>query len=217
MKISETIPEPLPAPRADDVLFGFDSRDPMANARLNTSWQPDFFYSLGYREGARRLANHVLETYSDQDTLIFPIVYLYRHHIELVLKRLLVVASSVVDRQLTPAELKHLGMHRLDLLWADLKPMLSACYRKANLAAPVKENMAGVDSYIRQLSTVDRESQSFRYSISSKGDPALAGLTHINIRTFAEKMERLCDLFVSIEGNLQLHLDFEAEMRASAM
>jgi hypothetical protein len=189
----------------------------MANARLNSSWRPDLFYSLGYREGARRLVNHVLETYSDQHTMIFPIVYLYRHHIELVLKRLLVVASSVVDRQLTNAELWHLSKHRLDLLWDDLKPTLSASYRKANLAPPAKENMAGVDSYIRQLSSVDRESQSFRYSISSKGDSALAGLTHINIRTLAEKMERLCDFFASVEGDLELHLDFEAEMRAGAI
>jgi len=143
MKISESLPEPLPAPKADDVLFGFDSRDPMANACLNSSWRPDLFYSLGYREGARQLVNHVLGKYSDQDTLIFPIVFLYRHHVELLLKRLIVVASSVVDRHLTTAELKHLGKHRLDLLWDDLKQTLPASYRKANLAPPAKEDMAG--------------------------------------------------------------------------
>jgi hypothetical protein len=217
VKISDTIQEPLPAPRADDVLFGFDSRHPMANARLNTSWRPDLFYTLGYREGARRLVNHVLETYCDQDTIIFPIVYLYRHHIELLLKRLVVVASSVVDRQLNTAELKHSRKHRLDLLWNDIKQTLPASYKEAKLAAPAKEDMAGVDSYIRQLSNLDPESQSFRYSISSKGDPELAGLTHINIRTLAEKMERLSNFLASIEGDLQLHLDFEAEMRACSM
>jgi hypothetical protein len=217
MKISESLQEPLPAPRADDVLFAFDSRDPMANACLNYTWRPDLLYSLGYLEGARRLVNHVLESYSDQDTLIFPIVYLYRHHVELLLKRLLVIASSVVDRHLTAAELKHLRKHRLDLLWSDIKQTLSASCRKANFAPPARENMVGVDCYIEQLSSVDRESQSFRYPTSSDGHSALSGLTRINIRTFAEKMECFCELLASVEGNLQLHLDLEAEMRACNM
>jgi hypothetical protein len=217
MKISESLPEPLPAPRADDVLFAFDSYDPLANACLNSSWRPDLFYSLGYLEGARQLVNHVLETYSDQDTLIFPIAYLYRHHVELLLKRLLVVTSSVVDRRLTAAELKHLRKHRLDLLWSDIKQTLPASCRNAKFAPPTKEYMEGVDSYIEQLSSVDRESQSFRYPTSTEGHSALSELTQINIRTFAEKMECLCDFLASVEGNIQLHLDFEAEMRACAM
>ena len=214
MKISESLPETLPAPRADDVLFAFDSRDPMANACLNSSRRPDLFYSLGYLEGARQLTKHVLETYSEQDTLIFPIVYLYRHHVELLLKRLLVVASSVADRRLTDAELKHLIKHRLDLLWSDIKQTLPASCRNANLALPDKENMEGVDSYIQQLNRVDRESQSFRYATSTEGTAALPGLTQINIRTFAERMECLCDFLASVEGKIQLHLDFEAETRA---
>jgi hypothetical protein len=217
MKISETLPELPPAPEADDVLFAFDSRDPMANACLNISWRPDLFYSSGYLEGARQLVHHVLRTHSDQDMLIFPIVFLYRHHVELLLKRLLMVTSSVVNKSLSAAEVKHLRKHRIDLLWNDVKQTLYASCRGASAAPPTKENVAGVDSYVKQLTNVDRDSQSFRYPTSNEGSATLSGLTRINIRTFAERMESLCNFLGSIEGNLQLHLDFEAEMRACAM
>ena len=216
MKISADFPEPLPPPKKSDVLFGFSSRDPWSNACVNTEWQPDSFYALGYREGAQRLANHVLETHSDQDTLIFPIVFLYRHHLELALKRIVQITAIVSDVPLTGSEAQRLfGRHELDQLWAQVKQRLRSAYEKANLELPDRSAIEGADSYIRQVSGVDPKSQAFRYPVSSKGAPHLRGIRHINIRALAECMERLCDFLERIEGELLMYLEVELEMRAS--
>lgn len=216
MKISAELKEPLQAPSKDDVLFDFDSIDPMANARLNYSYRPDLFYSMGYGEAAKLLVEHVLKTYADQDTLVFPIAYLYRHHIELVIKRVLVLCAEVLKRPLSPPEKSHLKKHRLDLLWNDIKATLRVSYKRASGKMPPNAHIQGVDSYIRQLNERDKESDSFRYSTSKEGRRALADLTHINIRSLADKMERLSEFFAAIECQLELHLDFEAEMRGNA-
>jgi len=215
VKLTEDLPEPLQPPSKEDVLFAFDSIDPMANARVNYSGRPDLFYTIGYREGATLLVNHVLETYCDQDTLVFPIADLYRHHVELLLKRLILLSAVVLRRELSGDETKHLKKHRLDLLWSDVKQALPVSYKRANLVVPAKAEVEGVDSYIRQLTERDATSETFRYPTSNGGEATLDGLTHINIRSLALKMERLCDWLTGIEDTLQQFLDFEAEMRAS--
>lgn len=124
------------------------------------------------------------------DVLVFPIVSLYRHHIELMLTRLIVKGAPLAKKILTANETGALTMHRLDLLWNTLRPIL-------NTAIPSLPDKAftGIDSYIQQLRQVDPKGESFRYDISKKGKHHLADLRHINVRIFAEAMEWLsCNL-----------------------
>ena len=49
--------------------------------------------------------------------LIYPIVYLYRHHIELALKSLISLSGSLLDRLLGETDQKTIGRHDLADLW----------------------------------------------------------------------------------------------------
>lgn len=217
MKISTELPEPLPPPAEGDILFRFDNRDPFANACLNMSSRPDLFYSIGYLEAARHLVKHVLTTHSDQDTLIFPIVFLFRHHIELLLKRLVILNCAVIKRQLNGEERSHLKNHRLDLLWKDIKLTLPHSRKAANLPKITSAELAGVNSYIRQINELDPDSQSFRYAVSANGDSTLAGVTRINILSLSNYIERLCEFVGAIVGEFEMYLDYQAEMAAEEM
>lgn len=195
-------------PRKEDVLFRTDSEFSQANARIHAAGDPGYAYARGYRIGARELALQVLKTEWEQDFLVFPIAFLYRHHIELTLKRLIVLGSFLADQMLTDVEKKHLQMHRLDLLWNVFRRLLVAVYDLP------KKDLDGIESYVAQLNAVDPQSQSFRYSISTKDVPSLSKLRHINIIVFAEAMERLCNYFEGIDAHFDVLNDHKAEMLA---
>src|ERR1039457_6840457 len=108
---------PLP-PRKGDVLYGKGVPSDWSNAHVNITWaDPKAGYIEGYRRGARLLVEHVNEHGRDQDYLVYPIIFLYRHHIELALKNLVTLVADWLDHELSEAEKRHLDGHRLDLLW----------------------------------------------------------------------------------------------------
>jgi hypothetical protein len=82
-------------PRKDDVLFRPDRKDWQTNADLNTDGVPaDYVYAEGYHRAGQILADYVIEKKWDQDLLVCPIVFLYRHYVELQLKRLIPLGPS---------------------------------------------------------------------------------------------------------------------------
>ena|SRR6185295_9290413 len=87
------------SPCRGDVLFRSDKALSLLDARVGY-YQTDFPFREGHRRGARRLAEHVCENVRDQDLLVYPIVFLYRHHVELALKRLIELAADLAEEEL---------------------------------------------------------------------------------------------------------------------
>ena len=115
-----------PPPRKSDVLFG-SGTDWQANACVK-SIHAAMAYQDGYRRAALHLAEYVCEEGRGQDYLVYPIVYLYRHHIELTLKSIIDAAAFVTDQMMTKKEFDTLGHHDLARLWKLARPMLKpAC------------------------------------------------------------------------------------------
>jgi hypothetical protein len=205
---SESVIGSLPPPRVADVLFG-PSDDFQTNACL-ARWDADWAYSRGFRTAGRRLAEQVCESGLDQDTLIYPIVYLYRHHVELVLKAIIRTASELLDRKLTNGDCKALGGHDLARLWAAARPLLNpVCALVPNPPFP-EDDLLGIDSHIRQLHEHDPNGESFRYATrkpkpgdrggTAAGTPSLSlDLRLVNIRAFAHATEKLADYLECIE------------------
>ncbi len=206
-------PEP---PREADILFRNDLPDWHNNACLNVMLNGDELgYTEGYRRGGRLLVEYVNEKGRDQDYLVYPVFFLYRHHIELALKNLIVRSPFLMDRTLTDSESKHLGTHRIDLLWQDLKPMLATICDAAGWGELDRADVFGIDSYIRQLAELDPDSFRFRYTKSKGGDPSLPEhLKGFNLRNFAEMMERLANYLEGLDFATSHLEDTKAEMEA---
>jgi hypothetical protein len=202
------------SPDKSDLLVRGDLPDWINNACVNIRQQGDgYAYMEGYRKGARILVEHVMESARNQDYLVYPIVFLYRHHFELCFKKNIRRASLLLDRALTQQQKKHLGEHNLQTLWQDLKPLLIDTCRHAGWTTPSANEIDGIDSYIRQLTDLDRDSYSFRYEVSKKQVPSLPkNLRRINLRHFAHMLEKLAYYFDGIDigfSDLESHKDEE--------
>lgn len=189
-------PPVLSVPRTGEIIFRDDPKRPFANAIVGHPTR-DLSPPLaeGYRIGARLLAQHAVGNRQDRSYLVWPIVFNYRHHVELVLKRMLLALSELADAPLDRKSQQDLEQHHLGQLWADFKAFAARPEVRAQCSIAIApDDLAGVDDYIRQLSNVDPDSQTFRYTRGKKGQPLLPrALTHINLLVFSEHMEHLCN------------------------
>jgi hypothetical protein len=178
----------------------------------------EYSYSEGYRRAARIVADHVIQNKWNQDFLVYPTVFLYRHYVELQLKRLISTGAFLVDQVLSDGERKLLQTsHRLDQLWALLKPIL----RKALPMSP--EDIAAIDCYVIQLHDIDPLSYSTRYMFTKVGTPSIDKnkVPQINIGVLSQGMEKftnyLFGLGEAVREAYEIKCEMDAEARAEYM
>jgi hypothetical protein len=163
----------------------------------------------GYRRGAQVLAEASCESRYQKNVLVHPILYLYRHTVELYLKRIIPVASQLANQELNSEEATLLNStHSLVKLWNICKSRLKAM--QENQGYEFGDNLqAGVDAYTRQSDQVDERSFSFRYATGRDGSPNLAELRQVNIVRISKLMERLCSRLEDLDESI--HDRYSAE------
>src|SRR2546426_4210288 len=197
-------------PQESDLVFRLDPAGTQTNASLHGR-DPAYACAQGYRVAARLAVEHIRERGWDQNYLIFPIVYLYRHHVELMLKRLILKADDAGVRHRTGNERLSEAVHNkvegegnwthsLQWLWDQLRPALLAL---GNKVVP-QENIKGLNSYIRQLNEIDPKGLEFRYTtaIEETKDKLkkVQQYGHVlGIQNFAERMERLANYLEGLD------------------
>lgn len=181
----------IPMPTKEDELFLFDESGRRAWFLLvDDLGALELGYAAAYRSAAQVLVDAALNR--QRHYLDFPVVFLYRHHAELVLKNIIKRLLHLLDRGLTEDERSHLGEHRLDALWTDLKLQVKEFNELDGFSSLPALEEAAVDSYIAQLTKFDQASFNFRYPASKKGVSTIPkDFEHFNLRHFAELMERL--------------------------
>jgi hypothetical protein len=81
---------------------------------------------------------------------------------------------------------------------------------------PEVADVEGADAYIQQLTELDRNSLSFRYWQSKAGERSLPeDLQRINLRHFAEMMNRLVRYIDGIDSATSLVEDWQDDMESS--
>ena len=95
--------------------------------------------------------------------------------------------------------------------------MLPALCKAAGWDEPDVQ-VAGIDNYVRQLSELDADSFSFRYSHSKKGKPSLPkNLKNINLRHFGDLMKRLADYLYGMDEAVSWLVESKAEMESECV
>lgn len=146
---------------------------------------------------------------------MYPILFPYRHHLELAMKRIISRLPRLLDRVLTSHETGQLRQHSLNGLWQVLKPMVSSIYKAVDWPAAKSEDIAGADDYVRQLSEIDPDSESFRYPFGKNGKANMPdGLVHLNIRHFAVTISRLVQYIDDIDTATSIAGDWQDDMKA---
>jgi hypothetical protein len=182
--------------------------------------------AFGYRRAACILAERAFER-GDEVFLLYPVVFLYRHHVELMLKSLIYafdhpsVRQNTGAHELDEADRKNLTSgkkaHSLQWLWGRLLPVVKT------LGCDIQhfETVDGISFYLQQLNEIDPGSVNFRYTTAIAGTKAkLRKLqkpgAEVNIQTFAIAMERLANYLDGLDGYAEAIIEAHDEMIAEA-
>ncbi|EFE3851705.1 TPA: hypothetical protein ACGP6J_004045 [Escherichia coli] len=174
------------------------------NACLN--YMPDHgtAYTEGYRRAADILINHIDESGRDQDFLVYPVLFLYRHHLELLIKQIIGLALALAEDPDKHQYKK--DDHNLNNLWPLAQKLIlevDDSYRPSDFKI-VKE-------VVKALHQADERATDFRYAKRNDGTRSLEGIHYVNTHRFGEKMGEASDLLDGVDNGLRYLLDCKAE------
>lgn len=161
-------------------------------------------YALMFKDAALILTNHVLKTqnFSTNDAYFFSIAYLYRHSLELILKA--IGFKYIIEKEERKTFIKE-TKHSLSILLETISPFLESDITNN------RDSYTWIKSLFNDMNKIDKESDAFRYpfgitevkeefsSVPKKFviKNFVEKQTHVNLRSFAQKMLICFDLIHS--------------------
>lgn len=163
--------------------------------------EPWYAIAEGFKMSADLAVAHVESTGHDQDFLVYPIVFSYRHYLEVMLKQLLRDLRQLFDIEDDSIP----GTHSLETLWNIAEPLLVQ-------HTDDPETYANVRASLRRFNELDPRSDSYRYPIDRKGDPHLKGVHNIDLGQMRAVVERLAAFLDGASTGVQVDLEAKHEM-----
>ncbi len=183
-------------------LFCSD-KDWQNNACINYVHDPLELFASSYKEAADALAEKVISTSRNQDTLVYPVVFLYRHYLELRLKE--IIRQSRIFLNENPDFPKH---HKINDLWITVKELVNQILKdEESFPEP---NFT--EHVINEFSYYDADSFSFRYPTDKRGNNPLEGMLHINIRHLSEMIHEASDYLEFVSTGISVYNEQKREM-----
>ena len=175
-------------PAADDDLFDLGANW-HHNASLHMTHDMWVIYAEGYKQAADKLVEQVQSGNTSNNFVVYPVIFLYRHFVELRLKEILKDGYQAAGKR-APVPSKHpLNEHPLMPLWKECRRIVEEVWPKDE---PIPLDSA--ERIIGQLEKHDASSFAFRYPSDKKGQPMLRDLTHVNLVKFSQVIGRLANL-----------------------
>ncbi|MCQ4190728.1 hypothetical protein [Methylocystis suflitae] len=156
------------------------------------AWTRLVLMADGYREAADRLVDAVAADTVLQGTVVYPVIFLYRHFMELELKYVLVTYGRHFDEE---ADWKS---HSLTDLWAKVRPIIETA---ADGTDDGGTNDA-VEACIREMSAADPMSFSFRYPVEKGGKPMVLAFDTVDLGNLRRTMRKIANYFTGLDGLL---------------
>lgn len=165
------------------------------NATLNFRNNPKSecsAYADSYYDAAKCLVDKVRHSNGYRDTVICPIIFLYRHSVELYLKHIILTYNRFNSKNIKQKE---------DLITHDLKKLFS--YAKESLIKldlwdekNLEDNYYGdkLIELVDYLSILDASSFTFRYPFNTKDKATLKPHFKLNLFEFSDTANYICDL-----------------------
>ncbi len=189
-------------PSLNDNLFISDKN--YYNACLNFAYDKRHLYAVGYKSAADILIEHIFNNQINQDVLIYPIVFLYRHYLELHLKKLINDGNKFLE---LPE--KNWNHHKINELWQECKKIITQIFPNE-----INENINALELLINEFAQKDPISTSFRYPVDTKGNNPISDIKIINIKNLHEIMAKIDNLLCAISDNLEADQDYQNELKS---
>jgi hypothetical protein len=160
-------------------------------------------YVIGYRVAADSLADKVINEVNNRDTLIFPIVFLYRQYLELRFKEIIENGGTLLDAE------HHLSKsHDLIVLWSKTKNIIQRIW-----PATMFDFFESTDNIINEFNEVDQRSDGFRYPINKNGEHTLKALRIINLKAFRDMLTPVISAFEEISLRISIYQSQKDELQ----
>lgn len=193
--------ETSPLPSAEDKLFQ-SADDWWHNACLNYMHNNWPAYIIGYKKAADILVRHIKQKRRSQDTLVYPIIFLYRQYLELAIKNLILKGRCLQDI----SEPFPKG-HKIHDLW-------KVCEKLLNEIAPDTSTteFKEINRLISEFCAVDPGGTAFRYPEDDKGNPSIPNIKHINLRNIYDVMEKISVILEGADLMITEYISIKSEM-----
>ena len=153
---------------------------------LDVAWIPEsardwhqyaWGYQTAYEELFMRWERHDMRP----DSLIYPIIFLCRHYVELRLKELIQMSLSLLQ---ISGDWKF--GHKLDKLWLHVRPHIRTIWPDDN-----ENELNHIETLIREFSSVDPSCMAFRYPTDLEGKLMLQKFQRLDVTYFKRTMNQL--------------------------
>ena len=147
------------------------------------------------------------------DFRAYPVVFLYRHSLELYMKSVILIAAPMLKMK-NIAEIdreKLLNTHSLDSLRQKLEQVFAAYEWEWDLGTQHFRTLEDFRNIICELHEVDTRSYVFRYPLDTKGNASLSSDFEFNLFKFCEILDCLLPVLegAAFAAYEELQLDYE--------
>lgn len=196
-------------PKAGDSLHGAGPWKAEALVGVfEVDWEYD--YASAYKEAADELVRGVLDQRLAPDSAVYPILFLYRHYIELILKGIVAIGAK-----LEKATVSYEKIHAINDLWRKARARLEQAFPEAE-----KTDTDIVEQCIREFATWDASGEASRYARRKNGASTWNGTKQLNLANMRDVMSRMAGLLDgSYEGmceQLQCQADMDADLSSES-
>ena len=163
-------------------------------------------YDEGYRQACDVLLDHVLKKggKAQRNFIVYPILYLYRHYIELLLKEIIKDGYKLFNiEDNLPCH------HRLCDLWTKCWKIIDMTWPPKALQS--KNDLNQVKRLIIEFSKQDLMSDAFRYPMDKKDKPTLEKLQNVDLENFKNVVGRLCFALESLSNGISASLSISQD------
>lgn len=192
----------IPWPKKGDKLFKSDE-DWRNNANL-TFPKNSILYAHGYKTAGDVLVEYIKKNRPDRDSLVYPIVFSYRHYCELMLKEVIRDGNELLGG---PYDFPK--NHKIDELWKQCRKILETVWPKNSV-----EVLDVVEECIYEFSKIDPMSTAFRYPEDKDGKKLLPDLKWISLTNLSQVMSAMETFFTGAIDGISFYSDAKEEMEA---
>jgi hypothetical protein len=168
------------------------------NSRIHKTKDKWLYYVEGYKVASELIEKEMLEKLTDRDLLIYPLLFLHRHYLEIKMKEIIVEGSSILgNKDMFPR-----GKHKLLELWDELNEVLVEVHKGSYEKPDVS-----IENKIKEFHQLDLKSDGFRYPVDTKGQLNLKSHAAINYRNFMDEFEEVKRFLEGIADELYVIKD----------
>lgn len=170
------------------------------NIKLNFNNDPenDFMvYGDSFHDGARALRDKLKVQIGYSDADICPIVFLYRHALELFIKDMLITEEKLLgleNKVLPIKKEKIFSTHTLSKLVPSLKIIFKEVGWEWDFEVNEIKSFKDFKIFVESIDKIDPRSNAFRYPIDSNRSASLPQNFGFNVLEFSYMMDKILDL-----------------------